>query len=53
MVNCGTQHYKENLEDFGDLWATSSIYPALREYNTGSVDQSNLSDAPDGTNPYV
>jgi len=47
MINCGSEHYKLNLEDFGDLLAGSSIYPALREYNTGSVsDPSDLSDAP-------
>jgi hypothetical protein len=48
MVNGGTQHIKANLEDFGDLDSPSSIYPALREYNSGSVDQGDLSDASNG-----
>jgi hypothetical protein len=48
MVTCGTEHYKLNLEDFGDLDSPESIYPALREYNSGSVDQSDLSVASDG-----
>lgn len=53
MVTCGTQHYKQNLEDWGDEWSAESIYPALREYNSGSVDSDNLSDAPDNIgNPY-
>lgn len=45
---CGTEHYKANLEDWGNLWDISSIYPALREYNSGSVDTNDLSDAPNG-----
>lgn len=53
MINGGTQHYKGNLEDFGDLLATSSIYPALREYNSGSVDESNLSNGLGATDSYV
>ncbi|KUI72791.1 hypothetical protein VM1G_08419 [Cytospora mali] len=53
MVTCGTQHYKQNLEDWGDLWSPESIYPALREYNSGSVDSDDLSVAPNGVgNPY-
>jgi len=54
MVTCGTTHYKQNLEDWGNLLATSSILPALREYNSGSVDANDLSDAPNCVgNPYV
>ena len=48
MVNGGTSHFKANLEDFGNLDSVSSIYPALREYNSGAVDQSNLSNLPNG-----
>ncbi|GFP60463.1 hypothetical protein TASIC1_0019000900 [Trichoderma asperellum] len=48
MINGGTQHFKSNLEDFGDLWDVSSIYPALREYNSGSVDNNDLSVAAGG-----
>ncbi|ROV96487.1 hypothetical protein VSDG_05443 [Cytospora chrysosperma] len=53
MVTCGTQHYKQNLQDWGDAWSAESIYPALREYNSGSVDSDDLSVAPGGVgNPY-
>lgn len=48
MINGGTQHFKANLQDFGDLWDVSSIYPALREYNSGSVDSGDLSVAAGG-----
>ncbi|TVY78411.1 hypothetical protein LSUE1_G008296, partial [Lachnellula suecica] len=53
MVTCGTTHYKQNLEEHGNLLATSSILPALREYNSGSVDENDLSDAPNCVgNPF-
>ncbi|KAF3760818.1 hypothetical protein M406DRAFT_268516 [Cryphonectria parasitica EP155] len=53
MVHCGTQHFITNLGDFGDQQTVATIYPALREYNSGSVDQGNLSIAPNGAgNPY-
>ncbi|RFU77402.1 glycoside hydrolase [Trichoderma arundinaceum] len=48
MINGGTQHFKGNLRDFGDLWDVSSIYPALREYNSGSVNSGDLSTAAGG-----
>lgn len=54
MVNCGSMHYKTNLENHGNLLATSSILPALREYNSGSVIESDLSNAPGCVgNPFV
>ncbi|KAL1856913.1 hypothetical protein Daus18300_010567 [Diaporthe australafricana] len=55
MVDCGTQHYKLNLANWGSQNAPESIYPALREYNSGSVIASDLSTAPNGVgNPtYV
>ncbi|KAJ5833792.1 hypothetical protein N7474_002103 [Penicillium riverlandense] len=43
-----SQHIKSNLEDFGNLDDPSSIYPALREYNSGSVDSGDLSVAAGG-----
>ena len=53
MINGGTRHYKDNLVNWGNEWAPQSIYPALREYNSGSVDEDDLSTAPDGIgNPY-
>jgi hypothetical protein len=48
MINGGTQHFKSNLEDWGNQWDISSIYPALREYNSGSVDSGDLSVASQG-----
>ncbi|KAM0471581.1 hypothetical protein ACHAPX_009237 [Trichoderma viride] len=48
MVNGGTQHFKQNLEDWGNQWSIASIYPALREYNSGSVNSGDLSQAAGG-----
>ncbi|KAK8061812.1 hypothetical protein PG994_008178 [Apiospora phragmitis] len=53
MVNGGTNHFKANLQDFGDKWSEESIYPALREYNSGSVNQNDLSDGLGATASYV
>ncbi|KAK6821044.1 hypothetical protein PG987_015444 [Apiospora arundinis] len=53
MVNGGTNHFKANLKDFGDKWSPESIYPALREYNSGSVNQNDLSDGMGATASYV
>lgn len=44
MIWCGTLHYQANLRAQGGQDAPESIYPALREYNTGSVVHENLSD---------
>ncbi|EMR69443.1 putative exo-beta- -glucanase protein [Eutypa lata UCREL1] len=53
MINGGTQHYKANLQNWGDQWTGESIYPALREYNSGSVNPDNLSDGQGATDSYV
>ncbi|KAK7987251.1 hypothetical protein PG988_002239 [Apiospora saccharicola] len=53
MVNGGTTHFKANLEDRGNNWNEQSIYEALREYNSGSVDASNLSNGLGATDSYV
>ncbi|KAK2615742.1 hypothetical protein N8I77_002474 [Diaporthe amygdali] len=53
MVDCGTQHYKRNLVDWGGQNAPQSIYPALREYNSGSVIPSDLSLAPNGAGNFA
>ncbi|KAK8122772.1 hypothetical protein PG984_011442 [Apiospora sp. TS-2023a] len=53
MVNGGTTHFKANLEDRGNNWNEQSIYEALREYNSGSVDPSNLSNGLGATDSYV
>ncbi|KAG6359252.1 hypothetical protein INS49_012773 [Diaporthe citri] len=55
MVDCGTQHFKLNLGNWGNQNSEQTIYPAMREYNSGSVIASDLSTAPNGAgNPaYV
>ncbi|KKY39524.1 hypothetical protein UCDDA912_g00413 [Diaporthe ampelina] len=55
MVDCGAQHFKTNLGNCGGQNSERSIYPALREYNSGSMVASDLSLAPNGVgNPaYV
>lgn len=53
MVVGGTQHYKANLKNWGDKWSPESIYPALREYNSGSVNPNDLSDGRGATPDYV
>ncbi|KAM7193649.1 hypothetical protein V8F20_008286 [Naviculisporaceae sp. PSN 640] len=53
MVRDGTQHYKQNLINWGDKWTVETIYPALREYNSGSVNPDNLSDGRGATASYV
>lgn len=55
MIDCGTQHFKTNLGDWGGQNSEQSIYPALREFNSGRVVVSDLSTAPNGVgNPaYV
>jgi hypothetical protein len=53
MIRGGTQHYKQNLKNWGDKWSGESIYPALREYNSGSVNTKNLSDGRGATPDYV
>ncbi|KAK7739120.1 hypothetical protein SLS53_005756 [Cytospora paraplurivora] len=53
MVNCGTQHYQQNLQHWSNLGPAQAVYPALREYNSGSVDINDLSVAPNGAgNPF-
>jgi hypothetical protein len=54
MVRGGTQHYQGNLRNWGGNSASvQSVYPALREYNSGSVDPSNLSNGLGATDSYV
>jgi hypothetical protein len=53
MVRGGTQHFKANLQNWGNKWSGESIYPALREYNSGSVNKDNLSDGRGATAEYV
>lgn len=53
MVEAGTKHFKLNLRDFGDADNADTIYKALREYNTVSVNADDLSDGRVGTASYV
>ena len=53
MVNAGTQHYKGNLEQQGNADDAPTIYEALRLYNSGSLDESNLSNGLGATDSYV
>ena len=53
MVRAGTDHYKGNLREFGNKWDADTIYKALRAYNSGSVNEGNLSDGRGATAEYV
>ncbi len=53
MVTAGTNHFKGNLEQFGNADNADTIYKALRAYNSGSVNPNNLSDGLGATNSYV
>ncbi|KAI4201433.1 MAG: hypothetical protein LQ350_003271 [Teloschistes chrysophthalmus] len=53
MVQAGTKHYKGNLQQLDNADTASTIYRALRLYNSGSIDESNLSDGKGATPEYV
>ena len=53
MIWAGTQHFKDNLEQEGDGWDATTIYTALRLYNSGSVNEDDLSDGMGATDSYV
>ncbi len=53
MVNAGTNHYKGNLEQLDNADTASTIYRALRLYNSGIIDETNLSDGLKATPSYV
>lgn len=53
MVQAGTNHFKQNLIQFGNADNADTIYKALRAYNSGSVDASNLSNGLGATDSYV
>lgn len=53
MVKAGTKHFKANVEQAGNKDDASTIYRALRIYNSGSVDEGNLSDGKGATPEYV
>ena len=53
MIMAGTQHFKDDLKAFGDAWDAPTVYQALRRYNSGSVNENNLSDGMGATGSYV
>ena len=53
MVKAGTEHFKANLEQLDNQDTASTIYRALRLYNSGSLDDSNLSNGLGATESYV
>ncbi|CAN8097717.1 unnamed protein product [Discula destructiva] len=48
MVTCGVTHFAGNFKSQGGQDTTDTYYPALREFNSGSVVTSDLSVAPNG-----
>jgi hypothetical protein len=53
MVVAGTKHFKQNLIQVGNQDTADNIYRALRLYNSGSINDSNLSDPMGATASYV
>jgi hypothetical protein len=53
MVMAGTRHYKANLQQLDDADTATTIYRALRLYNSGSINEANLSDGVGATDSYV
>jgi len=43
MIMAGTKHFKANLVQVGDKDNEECIYKALRLYNSGSMNEGNLS----------
>jgi hypothetical protein len=53
MVVAGTNHFKANLQQLDDQDTASTIYRALRLYNSGSINENDLSDGVGATPSYV
>ncbi|KAJ1337838.1 hypothetical protein MN608_00694 [Microdochium nivale] len=54
MVRGGAKHFRADLDKVGgNGWEPSSVYPALRLYNSGSINNDNLSDGKGATPAYV
>lgn len=49
----GVSHFKNDLDEFGNHWSGETIWPAVRRYNSGHVDVSDLSDGQGATHSYV
>lgn len=53
MIVGGMKHFKGNMGNWGNTHEPKTIYPALREYNSGNVNPNDLSDGRGATNSYV
>jgi hypothetical protein len=53
MICGGVEHFKGNLKHFGDKDSRDSVWPALREYNSGNANLADLSDPRGATASYV
>ncbi|KAJ1328280.1 hypothetical protein MN608_07616 [Microdochium nivale] len=54
MVRGGAAHFRRDLDQVGgNGWEPSSLYPALRRYNSGTLDPNNLSNGMGATDAYV
>ncbi|KAL8717752.1 MAG: hypothetical protein Q9181_008286 [Wetmoreana brouardii] len=53
MVQAGTRHFKANLQQLDNADTASTIYRALRLYNSCSINEANLSDAREPTPEYA
>jgi hypothetical protein len=53
MVVAGTQHFKAILDENHNQDTAEAIYEACRLYNSGSINESDLSDGLGATSSYV
>ncbi|KAL5421201.1 hypothetical protein PMIN04_005817 [Paraphaeosphaeria minitans] len=53
MVCGGVKHFKENMQHWSNRWSGTSVWPALREYNSGNVNEADLGDGRGATASYV
>jgi len=53
MITAGTAHFRNNLSQYGSADDVDAIYTALRVYNSGVVDPTNLSNGLGATDSYV
>ncbi|KXJ97316.1 hypothetical protein Micbo1qcDRAFT_171017 [Microdochium bolleyi] len=54
MIRGGAAHFRADLDQVGgNGWEPSSVYPALRRYNSGVVDHNDLSNGLGATTDYV
>ena len=53
MIMTGTKHFKGNLEQEGNAFDAPTIYKALRLYNSGDINDNDLSDGKGATASYV